>query len=185
MARRKACSARKILLICLVVILLGGLAATLTILLWPDEIHEEEVDGKPSNPNINGDGNKPEEPKILDDGKDPKDPQIGGGISPYPNCHVAHPEYIADGGCDGGQYNTAECGWDGGDCLDLTNAIQTVMLNTPLTLEMMNVMGLTIIPRSVGGTGGIVWHSIESIPIVTLNIPVGLVTGNVTVASTM
>ncbi|GFH52428.1 hypothetical protein CTEN210_08904 [Chaetoceros tenuissimus] len=46
----------------------------------------------------------------------------GGGatstISPvgYLYCHVEDPSWIGDGGCDGGEYNTEVCGWDGGDC---------------------------------------------------------------------
>ena len=35
----------------------------------------------------------------------------------YPNCHVEIQAKIGDGNCDGGQYNTEDCGWDGGDCL--------------------------------------------------------------------
>jgi len=34
----------------------------------------------------------------------------------YPDCHVDMPYKVGDGRCDG-KYNTAECGWDGGDCL--------------------------------------------------------------------
>ena len=35
----------------------------------------------------------------------------------YPNCHVSHPHWIGDGTCHH-EYNTAACGFDGGDCLD-------------------------------------------------------------------
>lgn len=45
---------------------------------------------------------------------------FGATIEDYPNCHVDHPEEIGDGNCDGfppWQHNTAECGWDGGDCV--------------------------------------------------------------------
>ena len=36
----------------------------------------------------------------------------------YPNCNVNSPNYLNDDMCDTfGNYNSAECGWDGGDCL--------------------------------------------------------------------
>lgn len=44
----------------------------------------------------------------------------GATVEDYPSCHVDHPEEIGDGNCDGfppWQHNTAECGWDGGDCV--------------------------------------------------------------------
>ena len=34
----------------------------------------------------------------------------------YPNCTVAIPFLLGNKACDGGVYNSAECGWDGGDC---------------------------------------------------------------------
>ena len=34
----------------------------------------------------------------------------------FPNCIVDNPKSVRDGSCDGGDYNTHECGWDGGDC---------------------------------------------------------------------
>ncbi|GFH61692.1 hypothetical protein CTEN210_18168 [Chaetoceros tenuissimus] len=35
----------------------------------------------------------------------------------YPRCHVDTPRWIGDDWCNGGSYNTEECGWDGGDCV--------------------------------------------------------------------
>lgn len=35
----------------------------------------------------------------------------------YPNCTIARPFFIGDGECDGDEYDTPECAWDGGDCL--------------------------------------------------------------------
>ena len=34
----------------------------------------------------------------------------------YPYCYVSLPSLIGDGYCDCGDYNTIECGFDGGDC---------------------------------------------------------------------
>jgi hypothetical protein len=35
----------------------------------------------------------------------------------FPKCKVKDPSWIGDNVCDGGDYNTLECGWDGGDCV--------------------------------------------------------------------
>jgi len=36
-------------------------------------------------------------------------------------CNVENREWIGDGGCDGdSEYNTPECGYDGGDCCEST-----------------------------------------------------------------
>ena len=42
-------------------------------------------------------------------------------INPVPEwCNaVPNPALIGDGHCDGSIYNTEECGWDGGDCIEL------------------------------------------------------------------
>ena len=40
-------------------------------------------------------------------------------VESYPDCRVDTPMYIGNGHCDGGLYNTTECGWDGGDCVDI------------------------------------------------------------------
>jgi hypothetical protein len=39
-------------------------------------------------------------------------------IGNFTNCNVNVPQWVGDGGCDGGEYNTVECGYDGGDCDD-------------------------------------------------------------------
>jgi hypothetical protein len=36
--------------------------------------------------------------------------------STYPSCTVTRPSWIGDGVCDGAEYNSEECGYDGGDC---------------------------------------------------------------------
>ena len=38
-------------------------------------------------------------------------------IKKHPACRVDYPKYIGNGECNGGEYNTIQCGWDGGDCL--------------------------------------------------------------------
>lgn len=35
-------------------------------------------------------------------------------------CDVAYPTWLGDGFCDGSSYNSAACGWDGGDCCPST-----------------------------------------------------------------
>ncbi|EJK65720.1 hypothetical protein THAOC_13395, partial [Thalassiosira oceanica] len=32
-------------------------------------------------------------------------------------CEISKPKWLGDGECDGGEYNTPECGYDGSDCL--------------------------------------------------------------------
>eukprot|EP00979_Chaetoceros_neogracilis_P018326 scaffold10570_cov290-Chaetoceros_neogracile.AAC.31 len=39
----------------------------------------------------------------------------------YPNCDIFFSWRIGDGDCFGGDYNTVECGFDGGDCVDFNN----------------------------------------------------------------
>jgi hypothetical protein len=39
-------------------------------------------------------------------------------IGNFTNCTVTIPQFIGDDICDGGDYNTVECGFDGGDCND-------------------------------------------------------------------
>jgi hypothetical protein len=52
-------------------------------------------------------------------------------INGYPDldCHVENPDLIGDGQCDDNHlsYNTTECGYDGGDCLDLDSLDSTIL----------------------------------------------------------
>ena len=53
----------------------------------------------------------------------------------YPNCKVDWPDWIGDGSCDGGDYNTEECGWDGGDCIEFNEKYPNCMVDWPSFLE--------------------------------------------------
>jgi hypothetical protein len=37
---------------------------------------------------------------------------------PYPDCQVPNPNWIGNDICNGDDYNTTVCGYDGGDCID-------------------------------------------------------------------
>jgi len=39
----------------------------------------------------------------------------------YPNCTVDYQSFIGNGRCNGGEYNTLECGFDGGDCKEFNS----------------------------------------------------------------
>ena len=78
---QKSWSTRRIVLACLAFVVVGGLAAGISILLKPVE-----------------------------------DPVMTLHTF-YPDCHVPSPILVGNGKCDGLPYNTAVCGWDGGDCL--------------------------------------------------------------------
>jgi len=42
-------------------------------------------------------------------------------LAGYPNCNVSNPPWVGDGYCDHqGDYNSLECGYDGGDCCAAT-----------------------------------------------------------------
>lgn len=45
--------------------------------------------------------------------------------APSSACKAQKPSRLGDGKCDGGQYNTAACNWDGGDCCSQTCACGT------------------------------------------------------------
>ena len=50
----------------------------------------------------------------------------------YPNCTASYPEtYIGDGQCHGGTYNTEECGWDGGDCIEFNTNYPNCTVDSP------------------------------------------------------
>lgn len=42
-------------------------------------------------------------------------------IAEFPECHVDSPSDIGNGECGGGAYNTEECGFDGGDCIEFNS----------------------------------------------------------------
>lgn len=44
-------------------------------------------------------------------------PSVFASSAPSTECQVEFPDYLGDGYCDGGDYNTEECDFDGGDCV--------------------------------------------------------------------
>jgi len=48
------------------------------------------------------------------------------------DCNVRFQEWAGDGWCDGGAYNTEECGWDGGDCCEDTCVTSTYDCSQPM-----------------------------------------------------
>ncbi len=50
----------------------------------------------------------------------------------YPNCTgLDNPDYIGDGKCDAYKYNTEECGWDGGDCIEFNERYPNCRVSYP------------------------------------------------------
>ena len=45
---------------------------------------------------------------------------------------IDDPSFIGDGDCDGGEYNTEECGWDGGDCIEFNEKYPNCKVDDPL-----------------------------------------------------
>ena len=79
------------------------------------------------NPDVIGDGNCDFQYNNETCGYDGSDclyvdcrTDTGSYCTKYPNCNVVTPSWIGDGNCDaieGPKHNTAECGFDGGDCV--------------------------------------------------------------------
>lgn len=97
---QKFWSTRRIVVACLALIVVGGLAAGITILLKPKE-----------------------------------DPVMTLHTF-YPHCHVPMPTLVGNGNCDGLPYNTAICGWDGGDCLVTKDAEESDDNSMPNTTDV-------------------------------------------------
>jgi hypothetical protein len=49
----------------------------------------------------------------------------------YPNCKVNNPSLIGDGYCYGYDYNTEQCGWDGGDCIEFNEKYPNCKVDSP------------------------------------------------------
>lgn len=63
-------------------------------------------------------------------------------------CHVQYRHFIGDGFCDesitdqyGSNYNTAECGWDGGDCCE----VKMHYVPPPLFVKFEALLSTTLI----------------------------------------
>jgi hypothetical protein len=55
-------------------------------------------------------------PTLSVDGEADACPDGLKAVGKYPGCCVEYPEFIGNGWCDWGAYNTKECRYDGGDC---------------------------------------------------------------------
>ncbi|GFH44588.1 hypothetical protein CTEN210_01062 [Chaetoceros tenuissimus] len=53
----------------------------------------------------------------------------------YPNCHVENPHWIGNGKCDGGNYNTELCGFDGKDCISFNQNYPDCKVEYPRYIE--------------------------------------------------
>eukprot|EP00979_Chaetoceros_neogracilis_P006008 scaffold1174_cov281-Chaetoceros_neogracile.AAC.39 len=71
----------------------------------------------------------------------------------YPNC-IAYPLRIGDGNCDGGYYNTAACGFDGGDCEDFNNKYPNCNVAFPWWIGDGNCNGGDYNTAACGFDGG-------------------------------
>ena len=54
---------------------------------------------------------------VLNNNSDSNDNQ-------YPDCNVEDSSYVGNGYCSGGDYNTPECKFDGGDCDEFNSKYQ-------------------------------------------------------------
>jgi hypothetical protein len=59
----------------------------------------------------------------------------------YPDCNVLLPWWIGNGECHGGDYNTVECGFDGGDCEDFNNKYPNCNVSSPSFIGNGNCNG--------------------------------------------
>lgn len=59
-------------------------------------------------------------------------------VSDYPGCNVESPDFIGDGSCDGGDYNTVECGFDGGDCVTFNAQYPECKVDLPYWIGYFN-----------------------------------------------
>jgi hypothetical protein len=76
-------------------------------------------------------------------------------LSKYPNCRVSFPSKIGNGICDE-EYNTLDCGRDGGDCQDLSSTTTANHTDSPSDRKR----------RSPGQVAGIVMGSMAVVALV-------------------
>eukprot|EP00979_Chaetoceros_neogracilis_P012553 scaffold3353_cov298-Chaetoceros_neogracile.AAC.4 len=72
----------------------------------------------------------------------------------YPNCNVGYPVLIGNGVCQGGDYNTAECGSDGGDCDDFNLAYPHCNVDRPYSIGNGSCSGVDYNTAECGFDGG-------------------------------
>jgi hypothetical protein len=73
----------------------------------------------------------------------------------YPNCtNVDYSGYIGDGYCHGGDYNTVECGFDGGDCEEFNAKYPNCNADPPFLIGDGNCDGGIYNTAECGFDGG-------------------------------
>ena len=73
----------------------------------------------------------------------------------YPNCTASYPEtYIGDGICHSGAYNTEECGWDGGDCINFNTNYPNCTIDKPFWIGNGYCSGWEYNTEECGWDGG-------------------------------
>ena len=89
----------------------------------------------------------------------------------YPDCKVQNPNEIRDGHCDGGEHNTAECGFDGGDCDEFNEKYPNCNADTPFFIGDGRCHGGDYDTEECGWDGGDCAHFNEKYPNCEVSLP--------------